>query len=209
MDRRALERRLEAVAGFAEPAVALEQYPTPPDVAAHLLHRAALSGDLTGHTVVDLGAGTGMLALAAAFFDPDRVIAVERDPDALAVARENERRVDPPTGVEWVAGDARSLPVCVDGATVVTNPPFGAQHGREGADRPFLAAAAEIAGVSYSLHNAGSQSFVESFARDHDGRVAAAYRVALDIDRQFPFHSADRETVDAEAYCVEWSGREA
>jgi len=104
--KRALERRLSAVEGFRNPSAALEQYPTPADIAAHLLHLADLHGDVAGRSVADLGTGTGMLALGAATRSPERVIAIERDPEALAVARENEERVDPGVAVDWLLGDA-------------------------------------------------------------------------------------------------------
>ena len=87
MDRGALERALADVADFSEPSVRLEQYPTPDWLAAHLLHAAAVRGDLDG-TVLDLGAGTGMLALGAALTGrPARVLGLELDAGALAVAR--------------------------------------------------------------------------------------------------------------------------
>lgn len=204
VSRRTLARRLEPVADFSDPSLALEQYPTPAEIAAHLLHVAALQGDVSGRTVVDLGTGTGVLALAAASLDPDRVIGLEIDPDALATARRNERRVEPNTPVEWVAGDASRAPLCCSDAVVVSNPPFGAQRGREHADRPFLERAAEIARVSYSIHNAGSRSFVESFAAERGGEVTHAFRVELDVERRFDFHEDERRTLEAEAYRIRW-----
>jgi len=203
--RRALERRLEAVAPFENPRADLEQYPTPADVAAHLLHLADLQGDLSGHTVVDLGTGTGVLAIAAACRSPARVVGLERDRAALDVARRNERQVDPTTDVAWMKGDARSVPLCPDGpTTVVANPPFGARDGARGADRPFLRAAARLSDVSYTVHNAGSESFVEAFAGDHGGTVTRAYEVDFDVERQFEFHDAARETLTVEAYRIDW-----
>jgi len=203
--KRALEQRLADVAGFRDPSAALEQYPTPAALAAHLLHLADLHGDLAGRTVADLGTGTGMLALGAATRDPARVLAVERDPDALAVARENDSRVDPGVGVDWLLGDATRPPLAsVD--TVVMNPPFGAQRGSEHADRAFLAATADLAGVSYSIHNAGSKSFVESFAADEGGEVTHAFAAELDVTRQFEFHTSERERLDVEVFRVEWAG---
>jgi putative methylase len=202
--RRALARRLAAVEPFSDPRLDLEQYPTPPDVAAHLLHLADLQGDLTG-TVLDLGAGTGALALAAACRDPDHVVGVELDGDALATARANERRVAPETAVDWVRGDVRALPVAPSSeTTVVANPPFGAQDGAAGADRPFLAAAADLAETSYTLHNAGSRAFVESFAGERGGEVTHAFAVAFDVDRQFAFHDEDRRTLSVEAFRIDW-----
>jgi putative methylase len=201
--RRALERRLDDLAGFAHPRAALEQYPTPPDIAAHLCHLADLHDDLEG-TVVDLGTGTGILALAAATRAPQRVVGVERDPDALAVARENERALEAITGVDWLVGDATRAPLCLTDATVLSNPPFGAQDGNEHADRAFLATAASLATVSYTIHNAGSRAFVESYAADNGGTVTHAFAVSFDVDRQFAHHTDERRTIDAEAYRIEW-----
>lgn len=206
-DKRALAERLYGLVGFDTPRLDLEQYPTPPELAAHLLHLADLQGDIAGQTIVDLGTGTGVLALAAACRGPARVLGLERDPSALAVARENEQTVDPPRSVEWLLGDATRPPLCPETATtVLMNPPFGAQDGNEHADREFLAAAASLADVSYSVHNEGSRAFVESFAADNAGEVTHAFAAELDLDRQFPFHESDTHTVDAEVFRIEWAG---
>jgi putative methylase len=210
MDRQALERALADVADFSDPSPALEQYPTPDWLAAHLLHVATLQGDLPG-TVLDLGAGTGMLALGAALTGrPDRVLGLELDPGALAVARENEARLDPPVEVDWVRADATRPPLAEreraasPAPTVVANPPFGAQDGNQGADRAFLVTASDVAAVSYTVHNGGSREFVEAFAADNGGEVTHAFGAELVLDRRFPFHDAERETVPVEAFRVEW-----
>lgn len=204
-DRRELARRLTAVEGFDDPSLEREQYPTPPDLAAHLLSLAALRDDVGDCTVLDLGTGTGVLALGAALLGPTRVVGVEVDPDALGVARENERRLAPVTRVEWVHGDVRRLPASADDpVTVVANPPFGAVDGRAGADRPFLAAAAAVAEVSYTVHNAGSESFVRSYAGDAGGDVTDGYAADLDVGRQFDHHERDRATLEVEVYRIDW-----
>lgn len=203
--KRALAERLRGLAGFPDPDLSLEQYPTPTDLAAHLVHLAALRGDVEGRTVVDLGAGTGVLALAAALRSPARVVAVERDPGALAVARENGRRVDPPIAVDWLCGDATRAPLCPTGpVTALLNPPFGAQRGSEGADRAFLRTAASLAAVSYSVHNTGSRAFVESFAADEGGTVTDAFRADFEMDRLYDHHEADRREIDVEVFRIEW-----
>jgi putative methylase len=204
-----LERRLSAVAGFERPTAALEQYATPADLAAHVLHLADLRGDLGGRTVVDLGAGTGMLALGAALRGATRVVGLEIDPGALATARANRARVDPAAPVAWVRADATRPPLATAPAatTVVTNPPFGAQTGNAGADRAFLGAAADLADVSYSVHNEGSRSFVEAFAADEGGRVTEAYAATLSVERQFEFHERDRAALPVEVYRIEWTER--
>ncbi|MFC6835922.1 METTL5 family protein [Halomarina ordinaria] len=202
MGRRTLERALEAVAGFDDPRVELEQYPTPAPLAAHLVHLAGLRGDLD--TVLDLGCGTGMLAFGAALAGAHRVVGVDCDPEALAVARDNATRLDCGS-VAWVLGDATRPPCCPgDAVTVLTNPPFGAQRGNRHADRAFLASASDLATVSYSIHNAGSRAFVESFVADAGGTVTDAFAAEFDLDRQFDFHTEARRTIETEVYRVEW-----
>ncbi|MDT3435053.1 METTL5 family protein [Haloarcula sp. 1CSR25-25] len=203
----ALAQQLAVVAGFDNPRASLEQYRTPPDLAAHLVHTADLQGDIQGRTVVDLGCGTGMLALGAALRSPARVVGLDIDPAPLSTARGNERRVGSTTSVSWVRADATRAPLCppVAETTVVMNPPFGAQSDNEHADRRFLETAAAIAGVSYSIHNEGSRSFVESFAADNGGEVTHAFETEFDLPRQFEFHESDRQAITAEVYRIDWT----
>lgn len=203
--KRALEQHLSRAERFAHPRIDLEQYATPADIAAHVVHVADLQGDLESRTVLDLGSGPGVLALGCAFRDPHRVVGLEIDAAAIAIARENERRVDPPRPVDWVRGDATRAPLRRDGpTTVVMNPPFGAQRANVHADRAFLRTAARIADVSYSLHNAGSREFIEAFATSNDGSVTDAMAVSLDLAYQFDFHEEASTIVEAELYRIAW-----
>jgi putative methylase len=204
--RRRLAQELAVVAGFEDPRAPLEQYHTPPDLAAHIVHVADLQDDIEGRTVVDLGCGTGMLALGAALRGPSRVLGVDIDPAPLSTARENEGRVGAMTDVSWVRADATRAPLCPDeDVTVLMNPPFGAQSGSEGADRAFLETASEVAAVSYSVHNAGSEEFVEAFAADNGGEVTHAFAAELEIPRQFDHHSEESQHIDTEVFRIEWT----
>lgn len=204
MSRGQLARELGVVAGFEDPTASLEQYHTPPDLAAHIVHLADLQGDVAGETVVDLGCGTGMLALGAALRSPERVVGLEFDDGPLVTAQQNEGRVAARAPIEWVRGDATRTPLCINETTVLSNPPFGAQKGNEHADRAFLEATAQLAQVSYTVHNDGSSEFIESFVADAGGTVTHAFAAELDLPRQFDHHSNDSRTVDAEVYRVEW-----
>jgi len=204
--KRQLAQQLGVVVGFDDPRANLEQYRTPPAVASHLIHLADLNDDLAGRTVLDLGCGTGMLALGAALRGAGRVIGVDLDPAPLGTARENRRRVGTKTAVSWLRADATRIPLCPSTpVTVVMNPPFGAQSGNEHADRDFLRTAADIADVSYSIHNAGSADFLDAFAADNGGTVTAAYRSSFALPRQFDFHDDDRREIDVELYRIEWA----
>lgn len=204
--RRGLAQQLGVVAGFDDPTAALEQYPTPPELAATLIHTADLRGDISGRTVIDLGTGTGMLALAAALREPNRVLGVDIDRSALLTARDNQRRIGTPTEITWLQADVELLTLAVDhsSSTVVMNPPFGAQTTNEHADRAFLDTARSLGCISYSVHNAGSQSFIEAYTTDVGGTVTDAFEAELTLDRQFSFHSESSTTIDAEIYRIEW-----
>ena len=84
------------------------------------------------------------------------------------------------------------------------NPPFGAQSGNEHADRAFLATAAAVAGVSYSIHNGDSADFVEAFAADNGGEVTHAFRADFDLPDSFDFHEDERRTIDVEVFRIDW-----
>ncbi|MFB6110279.1 MAG: METTL5 family protein [Halodesulfurarchaeum sp.] len=199
-----LESELSAVSDFENPRRDLEQYRTPASVAAHLITLADLQGDLAGATVVDLGSGTGMLALGATLRAPRRVIGLEIDSSAIDLARENETRLAPGTAVEWIEGDAADPPLDLAGATVLANPPFGAHTDNVHADRDFLETIADGAGVSYTIHNEGSREFMEAYTADNGGRITHAYGVEFPVPKQFRHHESARRTIRAELYRVVW-----
>ena len=68
--------------------------------------------------VLDLGAGSGILAIGAALLGARTVVAVECDPDALGNARDNVRRNRVEERVTVLAGDLSEL--SLDAADIVT-----------------------------------------------------------------------------------------
>ena len=60
-------------------------------------------------TLLDLGTGSGILALAAARFGAKRVIAIDNDPVAIATARENARR-NKLDNIDFRVADVRRWP---------------------------------------------------------------------------------------------------
>jgi release factor glutamine methyltransferase len=94
------------------------------------------SAGKTGGLAADIGTGSGCIALSLAVEGSfDRVIAVERSPDAAALARENVALVKPPTPVEVRKGDLLApLDARVRGKkrrrkperyrVIVSNPPY-------------------------------------------------------------------------------------
>lgn len=52
----------------------------------------AAAAELTGKPVLDVGTGSGILALCALLLGAERVVAIDNDPDAIEVTRENAAR---------------------------------------------------------------------------------------------------------------------
>lgn len=58
---------LQTVSGFPEPDYRLEQYPTPPELAAEMLFAIHASfDDIEDKRIADVGCGPGMLGIGAA-----------------------------------------------------------------------------------------------------------------------------------------------
>jgi putative methylase len=112
------------------------------------------------------------------------------------VARENADLLG--TDITFLAVDLREG-VCRDriGAcdTVVMNPPFGAQ--KVHADRPFIDCAIAVAGISYSIFNAGSIPFVEAYTAQK-AEITEKIGGAFPIKRTFAFHTRDVQEIEVE-----------
>ena len=196
MKLRHLEMILQRIAGYHHPRAALEQYQTPAPLAARLLYHALMKGDIEGKTVCDLGCGTGVLAIGAALLGADHVIGIDSDPQAVRDANANAALLD--TDIEFIVSDVQdaALPGQLGRCdTVVMNPPFGAQ--KVHADRPFIDLALSIAPVTYSIFNAGSTQFIETYTAERaeiDERVGGIFP----IKRTFSFHTHDVQEIEVE-----------
>lgn len=196
MKLKQLEMALGRVAGFPSPGAALEQYQTPASLAARLLFHALMKGDIAKKKVCDLGCGTGILSIGAALLGAESVVGVDIDESALAVARMNADLLK--SEVRFLAtdvreGECRSRIGAFD--TVVMNPPFGAQTAH--ADRPFIDCALAMAPVVYSIFNAGSIPFVETYTA-HRAEITEKVGGAFPIRRTFAFHKRDIQEIGVE-----------
>ena len=196
MRLKTLEMTLQRLTGFSRPLSALEQYQTPPPLAARLLYHALMKGDIEGKAVCDLGSGTGMLAIGASLLGARSVKGIEVDQKAVDVANTNAALLD--TDVEFIVADVRDAGLAKQIGTcdtVVMNPPFGAQKAH--ADRPFIDLALALAPVTYSIFNAGSVQFVKTYTSGH-GEITEKVGGIFPIKRTFAFHTKDVQEIEVE-----------
>jgi putative methylase len=191
--KRDLARTLQTISPHPEPRVSLEQYTIPADLAAEILFLASYSlGDIEGRCVLDLGTGTGRLAIGASILGAEYVVGVDLDQLALRIASSNSKRLG--LGTNWVLGDVKSLRGHVD--TVLMNPPFGTK--RLHADVEFLQIALKLGKVVYSIHKASTHQFLERWLRHRRAEAELVISTKMEIPHQFHFHTSRKRHVEVE-----------
>jgi len=200
--KRDLERALSEIEAHPLPNAYLEQYTTPSKVAAETLHLAAyVYDDIIDKTVMDLGCGTGRLALGAALLDAREVFGVDVDRAAVRVAQKNAEIMGVKEKTHWIAADIDVVKGTFD--TVLQNPPFGVQRRR--ADRRFITKSLELSSTIYSFHKGGesNREFIKRFIEGHGGRVTNIFPLKMEIPRMFKFHTKRKRSIQVDLYRIE------
>ncbi len=200
--KRDLERALSEIEANPLPKAYLEQYTTPSNVAAETLYLAAyVYDDIIGKTVVELGCGTGRLAIGAALLGAGDVFGVDVDPVAVRVAQKNAEIMGVKEKTHWIVADIDVVEGTFD--TILQNPPFGVQRRR--ADRRFITKSLELSSTVYSFHKGGdsNREFIKRFIEEHGGKITNIFPMTMEIPRMFKFHTKKKQNIQADLYRIE------
>ena len=151
--------------------------------------------DLSGETI-DLGTGTGRLAIGAAMMGSKRVMGIDIDEKSIALARENA--ISAGVQVDWLISDIKKIHGRYD--TVIMNPPYGTRSPH--LDVLFLERAFELAPVSYSVHKSSTREFLRRFVERRNRKVNAVRSMSLEIPHLFPFHHKKWENIEVDLYRI-------
>ena len=215
-----LERMLSQIEPYSSPTPDLEQYTISVDTAATMLYVAGYyHEDIAGKRVIDLGCGTGRLALGAAFLGAKEVVGVDIDKKAVEAAFRSSAKIGLNDRTVWLISDIDSVNGHFD--TVLQNPPFGVQ--RRHADRKFIAKALKLGDVVYSIHKrprdevtlvkklkmcsdgamrVPASSFMEKFVEENGGRVDSVYALLMTIPHMFDFHTKQKHEFAVDLYVL-------
>ena len=200
--KRDLERALSGIEVNPLPKAYLEQYTTPSNVAAETLYLAAyVYDDVIGKTVMDLGCGTGRLAIGAALLGAKDVFGVDVDGVAVRVAQKNAEIMGVKEKTHWILADIDVVEGTFD--TILQNPPFGVQRRR--ADRQFITKSLESSSTIYSFHKSGdtNREFIKRFIEEHGGKITNIFPTSMEIPRMFKFHTKKKQSIQVDLYRIE------
>jgi putative methylase len=200
--KRDLERALSEIEANPLPNVYLEQYTTPSNVAAEALYLAAyVYDDIIGKTIMELGCGTGRLAIGAALVGAKEVFGVDMDRVAVRVAQKNAETKGVKEKTHWIAAYINVVNGTFD--TVLQNPPFGVQ--RKKADRIFIEKSLELGHTIYSFHKGGdsNREFIKRFIEEHGGKITNLFPLKMEIPRMFKFHTKKKKIIQVDLYRIE------
>jgi putative methylase len=197
--KRDLERALSQIEAHPMPNAYLEQYTTPSNVAAETLYLAAyVNDDILDKTVIELGCGTGRLAIGAALLGAKEVFGVDVDRAAVRVAQKNADKLGVKEKTHWIVADIDVVKGAFD--TVLQNPPFGVQRKR--ADRRFITKSLELSSTVYSFHKGGesNRQFIKRFIEEHGGKITTILPLEMEIPRMFKFHTKKKKSIQVDLY---------
>jgi putative methylase len=197
-----LERAISQIKPHPAPKAYLEQYTIPPEVAAEILYIAAyIYDDIIDKTVIDLGCGTGRLAIGAALLGAREAVGVDIDTVAVRLAQRNAEKLGVKEKTFWIVAEIDAMRGAFN--TVLQNPPFGVQKRR--ADRKFIKKSLELGDKIYSLHKSGERNreFIKRFIEKHGGKVTGMFPMKIDIPKLFQFHTKRKRSVKVDLYRVE------
>ena len=196
LSKRQLELQLGKLSILETARLGLEQYPVSPEVASELLYMAYFEHEDLNGQIVDLGTGTGKLAIGAALMGAETVCGLDLDKESIALAVRNAKGAD--VNVDWVVGNLDSISGKFD--TVVMNPPYGTRSPHQ--DIHFLTRAFQLAHVTYSIHKSSTRKFLVQFVRKSGRQVAQVRSMAMPIPHLFDFHKKRWESIQVDLYRI-------
>lgn len=188
---------LQKVNAHPKPEVALEQYTIPADLAAEILFTACYAhDDIQEKSVLDLGTGTGRLALGASILGARTTVGVDIDASSIHVASQSAKVLRVKAG--WVVGDIGTIRGSFD--TVLMNPPFGTKQPH--ADLQFLQCAQNLASVIYSIHKSSTRNFLGQWLQRQSLNEERIMSTEMEIPHQFSFHRKPKRFVEVDVFRI-------
>ena len=170
---------------FKEPKIKFEQYMTPPEIAAFMIHYAWMKGEIENKKIIDIGAGTGILGIGAAFLGGN-VTMIEIDKDAFEILKNNVAKTD--HEIRLINKNIFDFDFDEEYDTALINPPFGIKSKNK--DMDFIVKASKISKHIFSIHD-GSESNInniKSLFEKHNLKIIESLMMDFSLKSTYPWH---------------------
>ena len=194
-----IEIILSKLIPYSNPKIKLEEYSLDSKSAAKILHIAGMIyHDIKNKQVIDLGCGTGILAIGAALIGAQDVVGIDIDQESVYIAKQNAKKIG--VEVDYLVGDINLISSSFD--TTLMNPPFGSWN--RGLDLIFLIKALQISKIIYSLHKRSNKSrnYLSRKIVLLGGKIDKIFELGIIIPHLYSFHRKRRYHVQADLYRI-------
>jgi len=202
-----IESYLEGVDTFEKPNVELEQYQTPPRVAAEILCQMENEfGDISGLNIGDFGCGTGIFTIGCDMLGASFTTGIDFDGKALLQAQKNTEDMECNEKIDFMNMDICNMKFrkTKEFETVVMNPPFGTR--KAGIDMIFLQKAIEnCSGAIYSIHKSSTRDFIVKQCVKWDVKCEILKTFDFELPKIFKFQKMDKGFTEVDLIRVDTS----
>ena len=202
--RKDLEMFLTNLENIPEPKLHLEQYPTPARVAANMLWIAGVDyNDIFEKNVLDLGCGTGTLAIGAAYLGAHKAIGIDIDPQAIEIAKKNSIGMDVAEKCDFICMNVEDCQL-KDIDTVIMNPPFGMRKESVSRDRRFIEIALTQTEIVYTIipYAEKTRDFFTEHCKEIGAKIDQIIKMDFEIKKQFDFHKKEIHITFVDLYRI-------
>ena len=200
MSKATLAVILSKLKKFEKPKTYLEQYSTPREIAATIIWDAYMKGLIENKTVVDLGAGTGILGIGALKLGAKKVIFIEKDDDAIKVLKENLSDEEFEGTFEIIQINLLTEENLPSADLVITNPPFGTKN--KHADIKFLEQAKKISRNIYSFHKTSTDNLILKWIDKQELTVNEKFNFKFSLGATMKQHNKKAHLVEITCWQV-------
>lgn len=197
-----LEIELSRLEDFSRPSWVLEQYSTPPFIAAEWVWNMALKGEVAGKIILDAASGPGILGIGVLLMGAQKVFFLDKDKLIMNTCMENyaatQKRYEI-GGAQFIINDISLFDGDVD--IVVQNPPFGTKEAH--LDKKFLEKAFMAAPIVYSMHKWSTRKFVDALCTDFGFTITDVWRYEFPLRAQFAHHQKPVRNIDVGLWRME------
>jgi len=203
MTQKTLAVELSRLASFKDASTNLEQYSTESNVAAELIWDANNFNLIKDKTIVDLGAGTGILGIGCLLMGAKHVIFVEKDSKAIQILKTNLKHIETLyeiTGTyEIIHTDIVMFNKSAD--VVIQNPPFGTKT--KNIDAVFLEKALFLAPTVITMHKTTTEQYIQDIISKKGFTIIRNYHFKYPLKKTMPQHKQAIEYINVSGWLLE------